>query len=54
MNAFFPFLYVGLRKIIKDIFKLVGEKKFGGEKTAKNLGISNFNPENVSVLLEKN
>ena len=28
----FPFLYFGLRKTIKDIFKLFGKKKFGREK----------------------
>ena len=28
----FPFLYVGLKKTIKDIFELGGEKKFGLEK----------------------
>ena len=32
----FRFLYVGLRKTIKDIFKLVGRKKIGREKTGKN------------------
>ena len=28
----FPFLYIGLRKTIKDIFKLVGEKKIWSVK----------------------
>ena len=31
--AKFPFLYVGLRKTMKDIFELVGEKNLAGEKT---------------------
>ena len=29
----FPFLYVGFKKTMKNIFKLVGEKKCGREKT---------------------
>ena len=33
----FRFLYVGLRKTIKDLFKWVGKKKLAG----KNPGISN-------------
>ena len=33
----FRFLYVGLRKTIKDIFELVGKKNLVGKK----LGISN-------------
>ena len=36
----FPFLYVGLRKTIEDIFKFVGEKKLVRKKS----GISNCFP----------
>ena len=47
----FPFLYVGLRKTIKDIFKLVGETK---KLVVKNPGCLNCltNRHPVSAVYE--
>ena len=38
----FPFLYDGLRKTIKDVYKLVAEKKNYLEKNGKTPGILNY------------
>ena len=46
----FPFLYVGLRKTIKDMFKLVGEKKIGRENPGNFKLLEQSTPRNFNVL----
>ena len=44
----FPFLYIGLRKTVKYILKLVRKKKFVRKKTGKNAEISNCSTDGHS------